>query len=82
MRKKSQIILEKTYTAEEIVDVDDDIHWALNESDIPLDDTGFHEGNFEVVITWTPDKEIESDDLDDLDEEYEDEDEYLGDFED
>lgn len=59
--------------------IDYDIYWALNESGIPLDDTGFREGNFEVVITWAPVKETESDDLYD---EYEDEGEYLGDFED
>jgi len=63
--EQTQIILEKTYTAEEIVEVDDDIHWSLNESNIPVDKDGFHEGTFEVVVTWVSSK---SDDFNESEE--------------
>ena len=53
MTKSSQVILDKNYTAEELVDVDDDIRWALSEYGVPLGDDGFHEGNFEVLVTLT-----------------------------
>lgn len=50
------IILEKEYDAETIVDLDEDFHWALNESNLPKCEDGITTGHFEVKINWVPDE--------------------------
>lgn len=49
----SEFIFCKEYDGESIVDLDRDIFEALEESDIPQDKHGFHEGTFTVKIEWT-----------------------------
>jgi hypothetical protein len=73
---KTQVIFEKVYDAESIVEIDDDIHWTLNESSIPVDEYGLHRGKFEVIVTWIQDSnESEY-------EEYNEYEEYEKDFDD
>lgn len=55
LNTEEQIILENVYSAESIVDIDEDFHWALNQSDIQKGDDGFPTGHFEVIITYKPD---------------------------
>lgn len=54
-------VFDKTYSAEELADVDRDICEAFEDNpvveQIPTDEHGFHKGSFRVTITWTPDSE-------------------------
>jgi hypothetical protein len=55
-------IFEKTYDGESLHDLGRDISECLDEnfneasSKIPTDEYGFHQGEFTVTITCTPDK--------------------------
>lgn len=53
-------VFEKTYSAEELADVDRDICEAWDNpavADIPTDEHGFQEGSFKVTIVWMPEDE-------------------------
>jgi len=51
-------VFDKTYSAEELADVDRDICEAFDDNpvveEIPVDEKGFQKGTFKVTITWTP----------------------------
>lgn len=54
------IIFEKTYDGESLYDLSRDIAEAFEEDsnplvkEVPLDEHGFHKGNFKVTVEWTP----------------------------
>ena len=49
------IIFEKEYSDESLVDVEQDVYDAVNDSlELPeQDDNGFRPGSFKVTIEWT-----------------------------
>ena len=54
------LILNKTYSGEEICDIDRDVSEMFNEeydptvAQIPKDEHGFHKGTFKVKVEWIP----------------------------
>lgn len=54
-------VFNKTYSAEELCDVDRDICEAFSDNpvvdELPTDEHGFQQGTFNVTITWVPDGE-------------------------
>lgn len=58
----SRVLLDKTYSSEELCDVSRDVDEAFSERftpaliGIPRDGHGFHEGTFKVTITWIPEE--------------------------
>lgn len=46
------ILFDKIYDAESIVDVEQDVYDAIFYSGIPIDEHGFHLGEFKVTIEW------------------------------
>lgn len=50
-----KIVFEKKYDDESIVDLERDMYEAINESDGPVDEHGFHTGTFKVIIMWESD---------------------------
>lgn len=48
------IIFDRHYSEESLIDLDEDIRWALEEdiAEIPKDEHGFCKGEFRVTITW------------------------------
>jgi hypothetical protein len=57
---KSKVIFKKEYDGESIVDLPEDIHYALEECGVPQDEYGLHRGTFVVTIKWD-DREINYD---------------------
>ena len=50
------ILFEKEYSSESLVDLAEDVDWALNhDCEIPVDEHGFMEGTFKVIIEWEND---------------------------
>ena len=55
------VLLDKTYDGESVVDHTRDVSEAFDKAftpdvaNIPVDEYGFWQGSFKVVITWTPD---------------------------
>lgn len=49
------IVFNQTYTDESLVDIDEDIRWALQKdfADIPQDEYGFRKGQFHITIKWS-----------------------------
>jgi hypothetical protein len=47
-----KLLLSKEYDGGSIVDIEEDITEAINESDIPVDSYGFARGTFRVVLTF------------------------------
>jgi hypothetical protein len=49
------IIFDRHYSDESLVDIDEDIRWALEKdfAEIPKDEHGFRQGEFRVTITWS-----------------------------
>lgn len=47
-----QVILNKEYYCETLLDLESDIEDSLNTSNIPKDDAGFYEGKFIVTVEW------------------------------
>jgi len=56
----NKVLLNKTYSGEELSDVDRDVSEAFDgdltpdANDIPVDEHGFATGVFSVRITWSP----------------------------
>lgn len=52
------LIFERNYSGESLIDIEQDVWDACNESDfpIPTDIHGFHIGTFTVTITWKKDE--------------------------
>jgi len=50
-------VFDKEYSEESLIDLEEDLHYALYESglDIPEDENGFRVGTFSVVINWEDD---------------------------
>lgn len=48
------IIFDRHYSEESLIDLEEDIRWALEEdiAEIPKDEHGFRQGEFRVTITW------------------------------
>lgn len=46
------ILFEKIYDSESIVDVELDVFNVINESEVNVDEHGFHNGEFKVTIEW------------------------------
>lgn len=57
-----RVLLDKTYSAEELCDVGRDVHEAFDErftpaaAGIPKDEYGFDQGTFKVTIVWSPEE--------------------------
>lgn len=47
-------LLSKTYDGESIVDVGRDVHEAIDDAEVPVDEDGFPLGKYRVTITWEP----------------------------
>lgn len=49
------IIFDRHYSEESLIDLDEDIRWALEKdlAEIPQDEHGFRQGTFRVTITWS-----------------------------
>lgn len=48
----SQVILNKEYYCETLLDIESDIYNILSISNIPKDDAGFYKGKFIVTVEW------------------------------
>jgi len=55
------ILFKKQYDGESMIDMPDDIYYALEECDVPQDEYGIQTGTFTVTIEWSP-EEMENDD--------------------
>ena len=53
---RTVIVLDKSYSSEELCDVDRDVSEAIQDSDLGIepDEYGFHPGAFRIVITYDP----------------------------
>ena len=49
-------IIENVFSGESMHDLMDDIFDAINNSNIPVDEYGFHKGTFKVTVEWTNDE--------------------------
>lgn len=49
------ILIKKEYPGETLPESAEDIMDALNESDIPQDEYGFHQGTFVITVEWLED---------------------------
>jgi len=47
------IIFEKKYDGESIIDLPEDVHYAIEDSGVAQDQYGLHPGTFTVTIEWT-----------------------------
>lgn len=47
------IIFDKTYYAESLLDLDEDIIYALDIANIEKDEYNFEKGSFRVTIEWS-----------------------------
>ena len=45
-------IMNKFYDGNSITDIEEDVYYAINDEDLPVDDYGFNKGTFHVVISW------------------------------
>lgn len=54
-QEKSMVIFDRHYSDESLIDLDEDIRWALEKdfAEIPRDEHGFRQGEFRVTITWS-----------------------------
>lgn len=48
------ILLEKEYNAESLVDLEEDVRWAIESIDAPVDEHGFFEGEVHVYMEYKP----------------------------
>lgn len=48
------VILNKIYDGETIIDVNEDITDAVNDSSLPIDEYGFVDGEFVVTVKFIP----------------------------
>jgi len=53
-------LLDKSYSAEELADVERDVCEALEEIDAPIDEYGFFEGSVKVTIEYVKDEQSNS----------------------
>jgi len=51
--KLQYITFRKEYSAESIIDIERDVNDAIEDSNIPKDEHGFHKGTFKVTIEWS-----------------------------
>ena len=51
------VILKKDYSGEGIIDIEEDISWAMENTDpaIPKDDYNIHKGTFKLLLSWEDD---------------------------
>lgn len=55
----SDIVFQKTYDGESIIDVSEDIAYAIQVSTVPQDEYGFQLGEFKVTVEWVSPTEVE-----------------------
>lgn len=53
IKNTSDIILEKEYDGNSIIDIEEDIMWALQNSEVPQDDNGLLKGTFKITLSWS-----------------------------
>ena len=54
----NKVLIDKTYSAESIVDIEQDITDVINYAiDIPKDKHGFHKGSFKLTLEFIPNDE-------------------------
>ena len=55
VKKTPMVIFDRHYSDESLIDLDEDICWALEKdfAEIPKDEHGFSQGEFRVTITWS-----------------------------
>ena len=53
----TKTLLNKTYCADSIVDIESDVFEAIESSDVPKDEHGFYKGEFRVTVEWVEDAE-------------------------
>ena len=49
-------LMSRTYSGESIVDVSEDIDYALNDDRIPVDEYNMSKGRFVVTVEWEDDE--------------------------
>jgi hypothetical protein len=49
------IIFDKEYSDESLIDLAEDIEYAVDLAEIPKDEYNFRQGTFRVTIEWIPD---------------------------
>lgn len=57
------IILNKEYTDESMIDVGEDIYYAVEKANLPKDEYELIKGTFKVTIEWYNSEEEEDNDL-------------------
>jgi len=51
-------ILEKEYTDETLMDIEDDVCDAIGYTNLPTDKNGFTSGTFILTLTWKEDDDL------------------------
>ena len=51
-------ILEKKYTDETLIDIEDDVCDAISHNNLPTDENGFTSGTFILTLTWKEDDDL------------------------
>lgn len=51
----TKTILEKTYSDEDLLDIEEDIISAIEQANFKTDEHGFHAGSFKVTVVYTDD---------------------------
>lgn len=57
------IILNEEYADESMIDVGEDIYYAVKKANLPRDEYGLVKGTFKVTIEWYNSEEEEDNDL-------------------
>ena len=55
---KMKTILEKEYTDETLMDIEDDVCDAIGYNNLPTDKNGFTSGTFILTLTWKEDDDL------------------------
>ena len=55
------VLLKKEYSAESLLDAEQDIQESLANDIIPVDDSGFAQGTFTITVEWSSGEEDHSD---------------------
>lgn len=50
-------VMEKEYSGESIVDLEEDIMYNIENADVPKDEHGVHKGTFRVTVQWIEDED-------------------------
>lgn len=51
----NDVLLQREYSCESLPDIDEDVYYALNNHDIPVDEHGFTSGTYHLTLSYTED---------------------------